>query len=62
MRGRLDSAHAVAAVCVAVALVMTVLVDTPTVARLRRDRGSRAGGEPGDRGRTGCRGGVATSR
>ena len=29
MRGRLDSAHVVAAVCVAVALVMTVLVDTP---------------------------------
>ena len=29
MRGRPDSAHAVAAVCVAVALVMTVLVDTP---------------------------------
>ncbi len=62
MRGRLDSAHAVAAVCVAVALVMTVLVDTPPSPASRRDRGSRAGGEPSDWSRTGCRGGVATCR
>ena len=33
----------------------------PAVARPRRDRGSRAGGEPSDWSRTGCRGGVATA-